>query len=184
MQIGRLGLIGLFLAGGCAPNPHVANSATNDRCSASLPLNWARVDALAGRYRLTLVTTTTHLESPVVMNLSLRVNDSASRHAPRFIGRFPGERPLVGSADVGPATASPSTAPVPVALIDSTLFVGGIDMPDGAGYRLRVQRVGVASFAGTWSWDGGITIAVDPVTHREVQYSGSFCAERMPSGGA
>ncbi len=96
---------------------------------------------------------------------------------PRRVGYIPGERPIVGQADQAPGNFGLSAKRLPVAMIDSTLLIGEIDVLDGASFELRPRRIGQRGFSGTWAWNGGFVITVDSAG-RVVTESGTFCADR------
>jgi hypothetical protein len=188
----RLAGFGVVLLGAtsCGPGQVTPEHLCKRPAGTARPLSASQLAELAGRYDVALVNSEGEYGDSVVRGtLVLWASDSARRFMPRTIGRIPGERPLTGTFESHSTTVSsypnrydPGGPDGPaVAIIGSTLYLGGVDGTDAVGERLVVEELTPTGFAGAWGHSGGFSVSVDTATGRVVREpSGYFCAWRAP----
>lgn len=175
--------VGLTVAWACATSTRLAQPTPD--CAPGAPLALRSIDStnvseLAGAFDVLMLNIVGTWGAPQT-RLQLVLQPTDSTPTPR-IGIFLGSRPLQGSAIYQGTSRGDTIATV---MIGSKLYIGGFDMVDGGGDRLTPTDFTSEGFRGTWYFDGGIAIAVDPTSGKRIpDPKGIFCARRRSPGGA
>ena len=166
-----------ILATGCSPllRRSASPPCTDSPPSDARPATADRIGQLAGRFRLTEITTSFAIQ-PSVTELVLHAPDSAARAnaVRRFIGHVPRRNlRLVGSwhwSSRYPAVNAEWDAGI--------LYLGCRDCLDGSPEHLRIEAISDHGFWGRWAdYQTGIGHIVDKSGKPLPDPAGYFCAE-------
>ena len=152
---------------GCSENPP----------SDATPLTSEQVSSLAGKFRVTQITTSFASE-PAVSELELLVADSVTRA--RASERRLGHSPRRDLRLTGTWRWNRDQRAEPAEWDGDTLFLGCRDCLDGSPERLRVRAIAPAQLWGSWvDYQIGIVRVFDRNGKELPNPAGYFCATRI-----
>jgi hypothetical protein len=192
----RIVALSLFAGAACFGPVHLGRKA--NRCDLAVsdstqPFDSSSAAALAGRYRLTLISDwEDEAGHGASGTLTLQPTDTLHQfYEPIFTGRWrrSGNRPLWGWANLDPGNLTVPWEADPAArnpdhpgvLLHSNgaLELGVWRGMDGSSTTLTVRTLSRRGFAGTWDSDLGIMVLIKD-GRRLANPHGHFCAQREP----